>query len=51
MISDLDIYRTAKLLVDKHGAEAPTQLIRRGQLVVVEGMGGGLTWAPAALRW
>ncbi len=23
MISDLDIYRTAKLLVDKHGAEAP----------------------------
>ena len=25
--------------------------IRSGQLVVVEGMGGGFTWASAAIRW
>ena len=25
--------------------------IRPGQLVVVEGMGGGFTWASAAIRW
>ncbi len=25
--------------------------IRSGQLVVIEGMGGGLTWASAAIRW
>ncbi len=28
-----------------------TQRIQRGQLVVVEGMGGGITWASAAIRW
>ncbi len=29
MIPDLDVYRTAKLLVDKHGDEAPIHATTR----------------------
>ncbi len=43
MISDLDIYRTAKLLVDKHGAEAPIH----ADAMLEKGDMGGRAASPA----
>jgi len=37
MISDLDIYRTAKLLVDQHGQDAGTRAAGRAHLLVARG--------------
>ncbi len=36
-----------------HGAKRAVSCgaIGSGQLVVVEGMGGGFTWASAVIRW
>jgi len=37
MISDLDIYRTAKLLVDQHGQDAGTRAAGRANLLFARG--------------
>ncbi len=45
MISDLDIYRTAKLLVDKHGAEAPIHAAMKADAMFEKGdMDGRAVW-------
>ncbi len=45
MIPDLDIYRTAKLLVDKHGAEAPIQAAMKADAMLDKGdMDGRAVW-------
>ncbi len=45
MISDLDIYRTAKLLVDKHGAEAPIHAAMKADAMLDKGdMDGKAVW-------
>ncbi len=45
MTSDLDIYRTAKLLVDKHGAEAPIHAAMRADAMLKRGdMDGAAMW-------
>ena len=37
MIYDLNIYRTAKLLVDKHGAEAPIHAAMQADAMLAKG--------------
>ncbi len=45
MTSDLDVYRTAKLLVDKHGAEAPIHAAMKADAMLDKGdMDGAATW-------
>ncbi len=45
MISDLDIYRTAKLLVDNHGAEAPIHAAMNADAMLDKGdMDGKAVW-------
>ncbi len=45
MISDLDIYRTAKLLVDKHGDEAPIHAAMKADAMLDKGdMDGKAVW-------
>ena len=45
MISDLDIYRTAKLLVDKHDNEAPIHAAMRADEFLAKGnLDGQATW-------
>ncbi len=47
MISDLDIYRTAKLFIDKHGDEAPIHAAMKADAMLERGdMEGAGTW-----RW
>ncbi len=47
MIPDLDIYRTAKLLVDKHGAEAPIHATMHADAMLEKGDMGGRAASPA----
>ena len=47
MISDLDIYRTAKLLVDKHGAEAPIHAAMKADAMLDKGDMDGKAASPA----
>ncbi len=45
MTSDLDIYRTAKLFVDKHGAEAPIHAAMQADAMLERGdMDGKAVW-------
>ncbi len=45
MVDDLDIYRTAKLLVDKHGAEAPIHAAMKADAMLDKGdMDGRAVW-------
>ena len=37
MIADLDIYRAAKLLIDRHGADAAIQAAMRADLMLEQG--------------
>ena len=44
-MDDIDIYRTAKLLVDKHGAEAPIHAAMHADDMLDKGdMAGAATW-------
>ena len=44
-IADLDIYRTAKLLVDKHGAEAPIHAATQADAMLDKGdLDGQAVW-------
>ncbi len=45
MTTDLDIYRTAKLLVDQHGAEAPIHAAMQADAMLEHGdMDGRAVW-------
>ncbi len=45
LITDLDIYRTAKLLVDKHGDEAPIHAAMQADAMLHKGdMDGRAVW-------
>ncbi len=45
LIPDLDIYRTAKLFVDKHGAEAPIHAAMKADAMLDKGdMEGKAVW-------
>ncbi len=45
MTSDLDIYRTAKLFVDKHGAEAPIHAAMQADELLDKGdLDGTAVW-------
>ena len=45
MTSDLDIYRTAKLLVDQHGEDAPIHAAMRADDLMAKGdLDGQMTW-------
>ncbi len=45
MISDLDVYRTAKLFVDKHGAEAPIHAAMKADAMLEKGdIDGQAAW-------
>ncbi len=45
MIPDLDIYRSAKLLVKRHGADAPIQATMRVDAMLDKGeLGGYAVW-------
>ncbi len=45
MTSDLDIYRTAKLLVDNHGAEAPFHAAMNADAMLAkDDMDGQAVW-------
>ena len=45
MISDLDVYRTAKLLMDKHGDEAPIHVAMRADAMLDKGdLDGAAVW-------
>lgn len=45
MIPDIDIWRTAKLLIDKHGADAPIQAaMRADELMAAGDMDGRAIW-------
>ncbi len=45
MIPDLDIYRSAKLLVKRHGADAPIQATMRADAMLDKGeLGGYAVW-------
>ncbi len=45
MFSDLDVYRTAKLLVDKHGDEAPIHAAMKADAMLERGdMDGRAVW-------
>ncbi len=49
MIGDLDIYRTAKLLVDKHGDEAPIQGPMKADAMIDKGdLDGRAVWQRIA---
>ena len=51
MISDVDIYRTAKLLVDKHGDEAPIHAAMRSDALLDRGdMKGRAAWLAIKLQ-
>jgi len=44
-LSDLDIYRTAKLLVDQHGQDAPIHAaMRADELLAAGDMDGARAW-------
>ncbi len=45
MTSDLDIYRSAKLLIDQHGDEAPIHAAMKSNAMLDRGdMGGKAVW-------
>ena len=45
MISDLDIYRSAKLLIDQHGDEAPIHAAMQADAMLDEGdLDGAAVW-------
>ncbi len=45
MTSDLDIYRSAKLLVDQHGEDAAIEAAMRADAMLEKGaMAGAATW-------
>ena len=45
MVSDLDVYRTAKLLVDHHGDEAPIHAAMRADELLDKGdLDGAAVW-------
>ncbi len=45
MISDLDIWRTGKLLIDNHGAEAPIHAAMKADTMLDRGdMDGKAVW-------
>ncbi len=45
MVSDLDIYRSAKLLVDRHGDEAPTHAAMQADAMLDKGnLDGAAVW-------
>ena len=45
LVSDLDIYRSAKLLIDQHGAEAPIHAaMRADELLEAGNMEGRAVW-------
>ncbi len=45
VIPDLDIYRTAKLLVDQHGAEAPIHAAMKADAMLEKGdIDGQAAW-------
>ncbi len=45
MIPDLDIYRTAKLLIDNHGTEAPIHAAMQADAMLAKGdMDGKAVW-------
>ena len=45
MISDLDIYRSAKLLIDHHGDEAPIQAAMNADAMLDQGdLDGAAVW-------
>ncbi len=45
MVSDLDIYRSAKLLIDQHGEDAATEVAMRADKLLAAGdMDGKRTW-------
>ncbi len=45
MVSDLDIYRSAKLLVDQHGEDAAIEAAMRADAMLEKGaMAGAATW-------
>jgi hypothetical protein len=54
MTSDLNIYRTAKLLVDQHGEDAPINAaMRTHELLAAGDRDGQMTWilnVPAIRR-
>ena len=51
-ISELDIWRSAKLLVDQHGADAPIRAAQRADKLLaagdIEGRAVGADWAGRA---
>ncbi len=48
MTSALDIYRTAKLLIDQHGAEAPIHAAMQADAMLEKGdMDGRAVWLRA----
>ena len=45
MTSDIDIFRSAKLLIDRHGATAPHEARRKAHDLAVTGdIDGAATW-------
>jgi hypothetical protein len=42
MVEDIDIWRSAKILVDRHGADAPTVTERRASEIIAKGDVEGL---------
>ncbi len=53
MVSDPDVFRAAKLLIDKHGEDAPLRAAERAdQLLEAGDMIGATTWRriPAAIE-
>ncbi len=49
MIGDLDIYRTAKLLVDKHSVEAPIHAAMKADAMIDKGdLDGRAVWQRIA---
>ncbi len=50
MISDLDIYRSARVLVEHHGQDAPIQAAMRADAMLEKGDPGGYTVWKRVLR-
>ncbi len=47
MTSKLDIWRSAKLFIDQHGADAPIRVAQRADELVVAGdIEGRAVWLP-----
>ncbi len=45
MTSDLDIYRTARLLIERHGSEAPVHAAMRADAMLDKGdLDGQVVW-------